>query len=186
MTFRGPAKKLKSEPGLRENPVEAFPGGPRIAQISMVFLKALPEAHFSGPGGPRRRPRQILGPNRADSGLPFGPIFGLIGHFLRVCILGRILGHFWGGVGGSAGPAVLCRLGRLGMRMEFHHALLSCGVRRIYRLPPLPPTSPFLNHLRISVCDFRILEFFFPEAATRESFPSGSLFAFHLLCKRRP
>ena len=46
MTFRGPAKKLKSEPGSRENPVEAVPGGPRIAQNSMLFLKALPEAHF--------------------------------------------------------------------------------------------------------------------------------------------
>ena len=46
MTFRGPAKKLKSEPGSRENPVEAVPGGPRIDQNSMLFLKALPEAHF--------------------------------------------------------------------------------------------------------------------------------------------
>ena len=46
MIFRGPAKKLKSEPGLRENPVEAVPGGPRIAQNSVLFLKALPEAHF--------------------------------------------------------------------------------------------------------------------------------------------
>ena len=61
MTFRGPAKKLKCEPGFRESPVEAVPGGPRIAQNSMLFLKALPEAHFSGPGGPKRRPRQILG-----------------------------------------------------------------------------------------------------------------------------
>ena len=46
MTFWGPAEKLKSEPGSRENPVEAFPGGPRITQNSMPFLKALPEAHF--------------------------------------------------------------------------------------------------------------------------------------------
>ena len=68
MTFRGPAKKLKSEPGLRENPVEAIPGGPRIAQNSMLFLKALPGTHFSGPGGPKRRPRQILG--------QIGPILG--------------------------------------------------------------------------------------------------------------
>ena len=82
MTFRGPAKKLKSEPGLRENPVEAFPGGPRIAQKSMLFLKALPEAHFSGPGGPKRRPRQIsgqigpiLGPHLAH----FGPNLALFG-----------------------------------------------------------------------------------------------------------
>ena len=89
MTFRGPAEKLKSEPGTRENLVEAVPGGPRITQISMLFLKALPEAYFSGPGGPRRRPRQILEPNRADSGVPFGSFFGLIGDFLGVCILGR-------------------------------------------------------------------------------------------------
>ena len=46
MTFRGPAKKLKSEPGSRENPLEAVPGGSRIAKNSMLFLKALPEAHF--------------------------------------------------------------------------------------------------------------------------------------------
>ena len=68
MTFWGPAEKLKSEPGLRENPLEAFPGGPRIAQNSVLFLKALPEAHFSGPGGPKRRPRQIL--------CQIGPILG--------------------------------------------------------------------------------------------------------------
>ena len=86
MTFRGPAEKLKSEPGLGENPVEAFPGGPRITQNSMSFLKALPEAHFSGPGGPKRRPRQILGPNRADLGSSLGSFFGLIGDFLGVCI----------------------------------------------------------------------------------------------------
>ena len=46
MTFRGPAKKLKCEPGLRENPLEAVPGGPRITQKSMLFLKALPEFIF--------------------------------------------------------------------------------------------------------------------------------------------
>ena len=72
ITFRGPAKKLKCEPGLRENPVEAFPGGPRIAQNSMLFLKALPEAHFSGPGGAKRRPRQILGQIRPILGFYLG------------------------------------------------------------------------------------------------------------------
>ena len=46
MTFRGHAEKLKSEPGLGESTVEAVPGGPRITQNSMLFLKALPEAHF--------------------------------------------------------------------------------------------------------------------------------------------
>ena len=70
MTFRGPAEKLKSEPGSRNNPVEAVPGDPRIVQNSMLFLKALPEAHFWGPGGPERRPRQILG--------QIGPILGLL------------------------------------------------------------------------------------------------------------
>ena len=68
MTFRGPAEKLKSEPGSSESPVEAVPGAPRITQNSMLFLKALPEAHFWGPGGPKRRPRQILG--------QIGPILG--------------------------------------------------------------------------------------------------------------
>ena len=86
MTFWGPAEKLKSEPGLRENPVEAFPRGPRIAQNSMLFLEALLDAHFSGPGGPKRRPRQILGPNRAELGSSLGSFFGLIGDFLGVCI----------------------------------------------------------------------------------------------------
>ena len=86
MTFRGPAKKLKSEPGLRENPVEAVPGGPRIAQNSMLFLKALPEAHFSGPGGPKRRPRQILGQIGPILGAYFWPISALLGglHFRQI------------------------------------------------------------------------------------------------------
>ena len=75
MTFWGPAEKLTSEPGPGENPLEAFPGGPRINQKSMLFLKALPEAHFSGPGGPKRRPRQILGQMGS--------------------ILGPHLGYFW-------------------------------------------------------------------------------------------
>ena len=70
MTFWGPAEKLKSEPGTRENPVEAFPGGLRIPP----FLKTLPEAHFSGPGGPKRRPRQILG----QIGPILGPHLGLL------------------------------------------------------------------------------------------------------------
>ena len=89
MTFWGPAKKLKSEPGLRENPVEAFPGGPRIAQNSMLFLKALPEAHFSGPGDPNRRPRQILGQIGPILGLHLGLLLAKFCTFLRVCILGR-------------------------------------------------------------------------------------------------
>ena len=75
MTFLGPAEKLKSEPGTRENPVEAFPGGPRIAQKSMLFLKALPEAHFSGPGGAKWRPRQILGQIGSILGPPFASTF---------------------------------------------------------------------------------------------------------------
>ena len=87
MTFWGPAEKLKSEPGLRENPVEAVPGGPRITQNSMLFLKALPEAHFSGPGGPKRRPRQILG--------QIGPILGPhLGPFSAYfCTLGGLRRH---------------------------------------------------------------------------------------------
>ena len=89
MTFRGHAKKLKSEPGLRKSPVEAVPGGPRITQKLMLFLKALPEAHFSGPGGPKKAAKADLRPNRADLGTSFGPLFGLIGDFLGVCILGR-------------------------------------------------------------------------------------------------
>ena len=87
VTFRGPAKKLKSEPGLGENPVEAIPGGPRIAQNSMLFLKALPEAHFSGPGGPKRRPRQILGQIGPIPGFHLGSLlveFGALGGW--VCI----------------------------------------------------------------------------------------------------
>ena len=68
MTFRGPAKKLKSEPGSSHSTILAVPGAPRSTQNSMPFLKALPEAHFSGPGGPNRRPRQILG--------QIGPILG--------------------------------------------------------------------------------------------------------------
>ena len=89
MTFRGLSQKLKSEPGLRENPVEAVPGGPRITQNSMLFLKALPEAHFSGPGGPKRRPRQILGQIGPILGLHLGLRLAEFCTFLRVCILGR-------------------------------------------------------------------------------------------------
>ena len=68
VTFQGPAKKLKCEPGLGESTVEAVPGVPESLKIRCFFLKALPEAHFSGPGGPKRRPRQILG--------QIGPILG--------------------------------------------------------------------------------------------------------------
>ena len=89
MTFWGPAEKLKSEPGLRENPVEALPGGPRIAQNSILFLEALPEAHFSGPGGPKKAAKADLRPNRADLGTSFGTLFAPIGDFLGVCFLGR-------------------------------------------------------------------------------------------------
>ena len=76
MTSWGLAEKLKSEPGSRENPVEAIPGGPRIAQNAMLFLKALAEAHFSSPGGPKRRPRQILGQIGPILGLHLGPLLG--------------------------------------------------------------------------------------------------------------
>ena len=72
MTFRGPAEKLKSEPGLRENTILAVPGAPRSTQISMLFLKALPKAHFRGPGRPKRRPRQILGQMGTILGLHLG------------------------------------------------------------------------------------------------------------------
>ena len=95
MTFWGPAEKLKCEPGLGESTVEAVPGGSRIIQNSMLFLKALPEAHFSGPGGPKRRPSQILG--RIWPIL--GPHLSLL--LAKFCILGGLnfslfLGHFWG------------------------------------------------------------------------------------------
>ena len=73
MTFWGPAEKLKSEPGLRENPVEALPGGPRIAQNSMLFLKALPEVIFEV-REPKQSARADFRPNWTDSQLPFGPL----------------------------------------------------------------------------------------------------------------
>ena len=63
-------------------------------------------------------------PNRADSGPPFGPTFGQILPFFEGLHFTQILGSKFRGVGGRIWPPVLCRLGRLGMRMEFHHALL--------------------------------------------------------------
>ena len=50
--------------------VEAVPGGPRITESYILFLKALPEADFSDPGGPKSRPGQILE--------DFGSILGTI------------------------------------------------------------------------------------------------------------
>ena len=78
ITFRGPAEKLKSEPGLGENPVEAVPGGPRFAQNSMLFLKALPEANFSGPGG-QKEAEQGASEARSEASGGRSRLRGLVG-----------------------------------------------------------------------------------------------------------
>ena len=46
MTFWGPAKKLKSEPGLSESLILAVPGDPRSTQKSMFFFEGPSEGSF--------------------------------------------------------------------------------------------------------------------------------------------
>ena len=83
MTFWGPAKQLIFEP--QSNGSILF-GSPMVVpeslKNSMRFLKALPEAHFSRPGG-KKKAKADFRPSWADSGLPFGPTFGQILYFFE-------------------------------------------------------------------------------------------------------
>ena len=76
VTFRGPAEKLKSEPGIRENPVEAVPGG---SQNRSEF-----DAFSEGPSGGSffrsRRPKKAA---KADFRVKSGRIGVLIGLLFR-------------------------------------------------------------------------------------------------------
>ena len=81
MTFWCPAKKLKSEPGLRENPVEAVPGSQNRSKFD-AFSEGLSGGSFFRSRRLKKAAKADFRPNWADSGLPFGPTFGLIWHFL--------------------------------------------------------------------------------------------------------
>ena len=86
----------------------------------------------------------------ADSGPPFGPIFGTFQHFLGgrnfVRFFDRFSEHFWQGPAAVAGSAEdhsesADTEDTEGYRPPFHHALHPEGVRRILRASP-PAAGP--------------------------------------------
>ena len=95
----------------------------------------------------------------ADSGPPFGPIFGTFRHFLGGRNFDRKMIEIRGLIrrGRRHGRGLRKLILSLqtpnhpfvseGYRPALHHALHPEGVRRIYRLPPLPPTSPQADDL---------------------------------------
>ena len=68
---------------------------------------------------PKKAAKADFGPNRADSGPPFGPTFGLIWHFLGGLNFRSIFDRFWNLIcrgrrqGVGLRNASICRLGRL-------------------------------------------------------------------------
>ena len=82
MTFRGPAEKCEFEPLCYENLVFAVQRGPRIALNFMFFSEGPSGGIFLTSGRPKMPAEVDLGRFWADSGPPFGPIFGTFRHFL--------------------------------------------------------------------------------------------------------
>ena len=82
MTFRGPAEKCEFEPLSHENLVFAVQRGPRIAPNFMFFSEGPSGGVFLTSGRPEMPSETDFGGFWADSGPPFGPIFGTFRHFL--------------------------------------------------------------------------------------------------------
>ena len=73
---------------------------------------------------PKKAAKADFGPNRAESGPPFGVTVGQILHFFEGLHFRQILGSKFRGVGGRIWPPVLCRSGRLNKDISSRPALL--------------------------------------------------------------
>ena len=153
MTFRRPAEKCEFEPLFYENLVFAVQRGPRIAPNFDVFSEGRSGGSVWRSETPKMPTEADFGGFRADSGPPFGPIFGTFRHFLGGRNFDRkmieIRDTFARGRRQGAGLRKLILSLQTpnhpfvseGHRPSLHHAQHPEGVRRILRASP-PAAGP--------------------------------------------